>query len=68
MINLPDYLPASASGIPVGYATLVIVYACVLAAIVWILRRLARAPVEIQSGPSGVAPLAAGAVPSEAEE
>jgi cytochrome d ubiquinol oxidase subunit I len=57
-----------ASGIPVGYATLVIVYACLLAAIVWILRRLARAPVEIQSGPSGVAPLAAGAVPSDAEE
>ena len=57
-----------ASGIPVGYATLVIVYACLLAAIVWILRRLARAPLEIQSGPSGVAPLAAGAVPSDAEE
>jgi cytochrome bd ubiquinol oxidase subunit I len=57
-----------ASGIPVGYATVVIVYACLLTAIVWILRRLARAPVEIQSGPSGVAPLAAGAVPSDAEE
>ncbi|HWM14732.1 MAG TPA: cytochrome ubiquinol oxidase subunit I [Gaiellaceae bacterium] len=57
-----------ASGIPVGYATLVIVYACLLAAIVWILRRLARAPVEIHRGPSGVAPLAAGAVPSDAEE
>jgi cytochrome bd ubiquinol oxidase subunit I len=56
-----------ASGIPVGYATLVIVYACLLTAIVWILRRLARAPVEIQSGPSGVAPLAAGAVPSDPE-
>jgi cytochrome bd ubiquinol oxidase subunit I len=57
-----------ANGIPVGYATVVIVYACLLTAIVWILRRLARAPVEIQSGPSGVAPLAAGAVPSDAEE
>jgi cytochrome bd ubiquinol oxidase subunit I len=57
-----------ASGIPIGYATLVIVYACLLAAIVWILLRLARAPVEIQSGPSGVAPLAAGAVPPDAEE
>ena len=33
-----------AGGIPVGYATLAIVYAGVLAAVVWILRRLARAP------------------------
>jgi cytochrome d ubiquinol oxidase subunit I len=57
-----------ASGIPVGYATLVIVYACLLAAIVWILRRLARAPVEIQRGPSGVAPLAAGAARPGAED
>jgi cytochrome d ubiquinol oxidase subunit I len=57
-----------ASGIPVGYATLVIVYAGLLAAIVWILRRLARAPVEIQGAPSGVAPLVAGAALSDAEE
>jgi len=57
-----------ASGVPVGYATLVIVYTGLLAAIVWILRRLARAPVEIQPGPSGVAPLAAGAASPDAEE
>jgi cytochrome d ubiquinol oxidase subunit I len=35
-----------AGGIPVGYATLVVVYALVAAGLVWILRRLARAPIE----------------------
>jgi cytochrome d ubiquinol oxidase subunit I len=55
-----------ASGIPVGYASLVLVYAGLLAAVVWILRRLARAP-EVQPGPSGVAPLLAGASRAEAE-
>jgi cytochrome d ubiquinol oxidase subunit I len=57
-----------ASGIPVGYASLVLVYAGLLVAIVWILRRLARAPVEIQPPPNGVAPLAAGAARPEAED
>jgi cytochrome d ubiquinol oxidase subunit I len=57
-----------ASGVPVGYASLVLVYAGLLSAIVWILRRLARAPVEIQPGPSGVAPLAAGAARPDAED
>jgi cytochrome bd ubiquinol oxidase subunit I len=57
-----------ASGVPVGYASLVLVYAGLLSAIVWILRRLARAPVEIQPAPGGVAPLAAGAARPEAEE
>jgi cytochrome d ubiquinol oxidase subunit I len=33
-----------ASGIPVGYATLVAVYVLVAGAVVWVLRRLARAP------------------------
>jgi cytochrome d ubiquinol oxidase subunit I len=37
-----------ASGIPVGYASLVLVYAGLLAAVVWILRRLARAPMEAE--------------------
>jgi cytochrome d ubiquinol oxidase subunit I len=36
-----------ASGIPVGYATLAIVYACLVVAVAWILRRLARAPLEV---------------------
>jgi cytochrome d ubiquinol oxidase subunit I len=35
-----------AGGVPVGYAGLVLVYVGVLAAVVWILRRLARAPVD----------------------
>jgi len=33
-----------AGGLPVGYATLVIVYLGVAAAVVWVLRRLARSP------------------------
>jgi cytochrome bd ubiquinol oxidase subunit I len=57
-----------ASGIPVGYASLVLVYAGLLAATVWILRRLARAPVDVQPGPAGVAPLVAGAARPEAGE
>jgi cytochrome d ubiquinol oxidase subunit I len=35
-----------ASGIPVGYATLALVYAVLVVAVVWVLRRLARAPLE----------------------
>jgi cytochrome d ubiquinol oxidase subunit I len=35
-----------ASGIPIGYATLVIVYLGLLAAVIWILRRLAARPLE----------------------
>jgi cytochrome bd ubiquinol oxidase subunit I len=57
-----------ASGIPVGYASLVLVYAGLLAATVWILRRLARAPVDVQPGPAGVAPLVAGAARPQAGE
>jgi cytochrome d ubiquinol oxidase subunit I len=36
-----------AGGIPVGYAALVITYLAVAAALVWILRRLARAPLHL---------------------
>ncbi len=36
-----------ASGIPVGYATLVLVYAGLAVAVVWVLRRLSRAPLEV---------------------
>ena len=56
-----------ASGIPVGYLSLVLVYAGLLAAVAWILRRLARAPVDVQPGPGGVAPLVAGAARPEGE-
>jgi len=37
-----------ASGIPIGYATLAVVYVGVAAAVVWILRRLARVPLDLQ--------------------
>jgi cytochrome d ubiquinol oxidase subunit I len=37
----------NAGGIPVGYGTLVIVYVGLIAAVVWILSRLARAPLEL---------------------
>src|ERR687891_2275367 len=57
-----------ADGIPVGYASLVLVYAGLIAAVVWILRRLARAPVEIPGGPGGVAPVVSGAVQPQREE
>jgi cytochrome d ubiquinol oxidase subunit I len=39
-----------ADGIPVGYATLVLVYVALGAAVVWLLRRLARTPLEVRSG------------------
>lgn len=35
-----------AGGIPVGYATLAVVYLSLLAAVIWILRRLAQRPLE----------------------
>ena len=35
-----------AGGIPVGYATLAVVYAGLVVAVIWILRRLARRPLE----------------------
>jgi cytochrome d ubiquinol oxidase subunit I len=57
-----------AGGIPIGYASLVLVYAGLIAAVAWILRRLARAPVEIPAGREGVAPVVAGAVRPGREE
>jgi cytochrome d ubiquinol oxidase subunit I len=49
-----------ADGIPVGYATLALAYAGVAGAVVWILRRLSRAPLEedpplASTGGAGVA-------------
>ena len=41
-----------AGGIPVGYATLVVVYAALIVAVAWILRRLARVPLEIDDEPA----------------
>jgi len=57
-----------AEGVPVGYASLVLVYAGLVAGVTWILRRLARAPVEVTTGPGGVAPVVAGAARPEDEE
>jgi cytochrome d ubiquinol oxidase subunit I len=39
-----------AGGIPVGYATLVVVYAALGVAVYWVLRRLSRAPQEAEIG------------------
>ena len=39
-----DEAVTAAQGIPLGYATLAALYACLVVAIGWILRRLARAP------------------------
>jgi cytochrome d ubiquinol oxidase subunit I len=42
-----------ASGIPVGYATLVLVYCGLAVAVAWILRRLARDPLELGAAGHG---------------
>jgi hypothetical protein len=58
-----------ADGVPVGYASLLLVYAGLIAAVAWILRRLARAPVEVAAHPGGVAPVLARATrPAEEED
>ena len=40
-----------ARGIPVGYGTLAASYLAVACGLVWVLRRLARAPLELRSEP-----------------
>ena len=40
-----------AGGIPVGYATLAVVYLGLAVAVAWILRRLARAPLDPKTAP-----------------
>jgi cytochrome bd ubiquinol oxidase subunit I len=40
-----------AEGIPIGYATLVVVYAGLFAAALYMLRRLARRPPEVETEP-----------------
>ncbi|MGH2896807.1 MAG: cytochrome ubiquinol oxidase subunit I, partial [Solirubrobacteraceae bacterium] len=42
-----------AGGIPVGYAALVITYIAVAGAVVWILRRLSRAPLDLPGADAG---------------
>jgi cytochrome bd ubiquinol oxidase subunit I len=41
---------SGADGIPVGYAALVIIYTALAVATVWLLRRLARAPLDVGAG------------------
>jgi cytochrome d ubiquinol oxidase subunit I len=45
-----------AGGIPVGYATLALVYAGVAVGVVWVLRRLARAPLGLDDAPPPPSP------------
>jgi cytochrome d ubiquinol oxidase subunit I len=45
-----------ANGIPVGYATLALVYLGLVVAVAWVLRRLARAPLDIPNGEAIDAP------------
>jgi len=44
----------AAEGIPVGYATMAAFYACLIVAIAWILRRLARAPMATDAEPEPI--------------
>jgi cytochrome bd ubiquinol oxidase subunit I len=46
----PSEAVTGAAGIPVGYTTLALVYLGLAVAVVWMLRRLARAPLEPASG------------------
>jgi len=46
-----DAAVTAAEGIPVGYATLAGFYACLVVAVWWILRRLARAPLKAAGEP-----------------
>jgi len=41
----------AAAAVPVGYATMAAFYACLVVAVAWILRRLARAPMEASAEP-----------------
>jgi cytochrome d ubiquinol oxidase subunit I len=45
-----------ATGIPIGYAMLVAVYATLAGAVAWMLRRLSRAPLEVREGHELAAP------------
>ncbi|HEY3960086.1 MAG TPA: cytochrome ubiquinol oxidase subunit I [Solirubrobacteraceae bacterium] len=53
-VMLTSQAVTGAHGIPVGYATLALVYLGVAAGVVWILRRLARAPLD--AGDDGLPP------------
>ncbi len=50
-VMLTSQAVTGAGGIPVAYVTLALVYAGVVVGVAWVLRRLARAPLEIPQGP-----------------
>jgi cytochrome bd ubiquinol oxidase subunit I len=49
-VMLTNEAVTGAGGIPVGYATLLIVYVCVGLGVIWVLRRLARMPMDPPGG------------------
>jgi cytochrome bd ubiquinol oxidase subunit I len=49
-VMLTKQAVTGASGLPVGYGTLVVVYIGVAAAVAWILRRLSQAPLPLPAG------------------
>jgi cytochrome d ubiquinol oxidase subunit I len=51
-VMLTSQAVTGASGIPIGYATLALVYLGVAVAVVWILRRLAAMPIDAHGPPS----------------
>ena len=54
-VMLTSQAVTGANGIPVGYVTLALVYLGVALAVVWILRRLARAPLNLPPAPARAA-------------
>jgi len=50
-VMLTSQAVTGAGGIPVGYATLALVYLGVAIGVIWILRRLARAPLDLPDDP-----------------
>jgi cytochrome d ubiquinol oxidase subunit I len=52
-VMLTSQAVTGAGGLPVGYGALVVTYIGVAAGAVWILRRLARAPLELEEAPAG---------------
>lgn len=57
-----------AAGVPIGYATIVLVYAGLIVTTGWILLRLSRAPLDVALGPAEAEPSVAGATRPDAEK
>jgi cytochrome d ubiquinol oxidase subunit I len=52
-VMLTSQAVTGAGGVPIGYGALALIYAGVSVAVVWILRRLAKAPLELPDAPAG---------------